>query len=85
MSDDVKLIYIKWFDSTYTTGQISFDDLPPLIEVETAGIFICEDEKQVILALDYFGKQNDGRHIAQIPKVNIIGRKFFTVNKGEKK
>ena len=75
----MKLVYIKWFDSTYTAGQIALDDIPPLIEVETAGIFIREDDEQIVVALDYFDRQQDGRHIAQIPKVNIIRKQFFTI------
>lgn len=75
----MKIAYIKWFDSTYTSEQISIANLPPLIIVETAGIYITEDEKQVVVALDYFDKQKDGRHIAQIPKVNIIRQEIFTI------
>ena len=73
----MKLIYVKWFDSTYTDTQTRFDKLPPLIEVETAGIYVSEDDKQVVMAQDIVGAQRDGRHFAQIPKVNIIKRRFF--------
>ena len=78
---NITLIYIKWFDASFEPGPILEHEVDPELFVVTGGIFLREDDEYVTIASDFNERYDTWRNISHIPKVNIIDRKMFDVEK----
>ena len=78
-----RVVFVRWFDASFQNEECTEDQLNPDVILETAGIFVREDERFLTLALDFHDSDDRSdktwRHISHIPKVNILKTKFFSV------
>jgi hypothetical protein len=65
------LVWVRWVDASYQHGECGIDDLTSLIELESAGLLVREDDESLSLALDWCPKNKEWRHVSHIPKINI--------------
>jgi hypothetical protein len=66
------LAYVLWEDASFQRGECADEDLVPRVVIESAGLFVREDDESVSVALDHY--QTDGlwRYIEHIPKALIL-------------
>ena len=76
---DRKLIWVRWFDASYQRGECTLDELNPRIELESAGLFVQEDENTLSIALDRYSDDQVWRYIEHIPKANILKLKRLSI------
>lgn len=68
----VTLAYVRWFDSSITTGHTcTEEDATGILENESAGVLVCEDKKSITIALDRCIETSGLRCTLCIPKVNV--------------
>lgn len=68
----VTLAYVRWFDSSITTGHTcTVEEATGVLENESAGVLVFEDKKSITIALDRCVDTNGLRCTLCIPKVNI--------------
>lgn len=66
-----KIAYVRWFDSGITDHTtIHSDDAAGVMELESVGLVIREDENSITLALDRSLTTGNLRSTLCIPKVN---------------
>ncbi len=64
--------YVRWFDSAIYTGEnLKADDLTGVMENESSGILIHDNDNEVALALDRCIETMNLRNVLVIPKVNV--------------
>ena len=72
------LVYVRWFDSSITHGDVCApDDAAGILENESAGVLIKEDKKSLTLALDRCLGTQGVRCTLCIPRVNIRSIRRF--------
>lgn len=68
----VSIAYIRWFDSSITTGHTCTpEEATGVLENESAGVLVCEDKKSITIALDRCIETNGLRCTLCIPKANV--------------
>jgi hypothetical protein len=73
-----KLVYVRWFDSSITDGgTCRLDDAAGILENESAGVLVKEDESSVTIALDRCIETQGLRCTLCIPRVNIRSVRRF--------
>lgn len=70
---------VKWFDASYQRGECTESELVRRVEIESAGLLVCEDEESISLALDRYDADGTWRYIQHIPKVNVRHIRRLTV------
>jgi hypothetical protein len=63
--EGVTIAWVRWFDASYQRGECAREDLVPVVEIQSAGLLIHEDEQSISLALDQYDK--DQMHTLQTP------------------
>ena len=81
----MKFIYVRWFDANFNTGGKTTEEIlnDNYFVLETVGIYVGEDDKYISLATEYCDKTKDWRHSHNIPKVNILERRWLRMKKKE--
>lgn len=74
-----RVVWVRWFDASYQPGECTDDDLVPRVVLESAGLLVREDADTVSFALDRYEGDRTWRHVAHIPRVNIIKIRRLTV------
>lgn len=73
------LAYVRWFDSSIVEGGVhALEDAANVLENESAGILLKEDEQSITVALDRCLKTEGLRCTLCIPRVNILSVRRFT-------
>ncbi len=68
----ITLAYIRWFDSSITTGHTCTpEEATGVLENESAGVLVCEDKKSITIALDRCIETQGLRCTLCIPRTNI--------------
>jgi len=72
-----KYIYIRWLDASYCSDTSDPKNYDPNYYLESAGIFVKEDEKFIVTAVDFNEVDETYRHYHSIPKVLIQKRRWL--------
>lgn len=76
----VKLVYVRWFDSSITSDtRWTVADVNGILENEAAGLLISDDKKSITLAMDRCIDTGGMRGTICIPKVNVRRIRRFKV------
>jgi len=74
----VRLVYVRWFDSSITQGETCHaDDAAGILEMESCGVLVKEDKTAITVALDRCLGTQGLRCTLCIPKVNVRSVKRF--------
>lgn len=82
----MKLCHVTWRDSCFEGGDVlSRERFGDLIDIESAGIYLGEDEEKITLASDYYPSTDEARYVYHIAKVNIREMRMVEVGKAPKR
>jgi hypothetical protein len=76
------LTYLQWRDASYNLEEVPHEELG-LVELHEIGWIIKEDDECITLGLEWYPDANvaSSRLTITIPKVNIVRRKDFKIEK----
>ena len=74
------LVYLRWFDSSITRGETcSAEEAAGILENESAGVLVAEDEKSITIAMDRCPETGGLRCTLCVPRVNLRSVRRFSV------
>ncbi len=74
------LVYLRWFDSSIYKGDpCDVDELEGMVENESAGLLVKEDDESITIALDRCLTTEQVRLVLCVPNTNIRSIKSFEV------
>lgn len=66
------IVWIEWNDASYQTGELTLEELNPLIRLHSVGWLLREDDESISIAMERCDEQSTYRHVTHIPKVNVV-------------
>lgn len=69
---DNVLVVVVWVDANYQRGEITLDDMRPLMRLRSAGWLVADTKEYVTLAMDRCDVDGTFRDVTHIPKAGIV-------------